>query len=821
MNQRTIEILEYSRIRDEIAGHCMSQEGKDTFLRSLPRTDDGEIALLKEYGAFWMEKLFHDTPPAFTGWPGISSFISRIGVEGSSLNLEEFYYLGLFCTSAQKFRSWGIKCQHDVSDNALSPPGDILDRITTIPDLSSEEEAIFRVVDRSTGDIRDLPEIRAIRQEIRRIKVDIEHLINNYLTDDSLRQGLQAKLPTVKDGRQVIAMKVGARNRVKGIVHEVSQSGQTVYVEPEDVIARNNDLLAEENRLDREIARILRELTEQLCPSYENITFAHQEMVFFDGIGAAASWGKAHSCSYIQSAATVPDSESVIQLKKARHPLLRRAAVPIDLTLTPGGRQLIITGPNTGGKTVSLKTVALLSLMNQSGWPVPAQQGSFLPIFDYIGCDIGDEQSLDQSLSTFSAHMRNIAEILSSASDRSLILLDELGSGTDPQEGSAIAMAVLDTLMEKNSVVLVTTHHGILKNYGYMHDTCINASVEFDQDTLSPTYRIVMGIPGESHALDVAGKNGLDVSIIEKARSYLDDERADISALIRGLTSKHETLDLLEQKKRNEEREINEKRRSIDLKELQLRQKEYELREQGFRKLTVLLNEGRRDLENLVRRLREGEITREKTLEVKSWMNSLEEKISEEYESLQEEQKTLKVIENDVAGDRATNGIQKNAKSGKAKRKTAIEPDMEVYVGDKRHRGTVLRQEKSGKWLVSVGRMKMTVSSDELEVVAASGKKESSMKIDYSADIGDRAIPAFELRLLGMRSDDAQKALERQFDLAVMKGLHEFSIIHGKGNGVLQSMVQGFLRDHADQCSFTYARPENGGSGKTIVALHT
>ncbi len=806
----------------------MSTEGKMSFLEQKPLMVETDIDSLKTYGMQWMDQLFRETPPPFTGWPGIAHFLPRIRVEGMSLTLEELYALGRFCESVQKFRTWAE--QRIQEDNrrsvsplqALSPVNDfLLERVAAIPCLAEEESEIFRIVDRSSGDIRDLPEIRAIRQEISRIRHDIDRLIGSYLSDDSLRQGLQAKLPTIKDGRQVLAVKAGSKNRIRGIVHEVSQSGQTVYIEPDDVVARNNDLVAEEHHLAREIARILKALTEKLCPSYEVIVASHQEMLFFDRIGAAATWGKAYSCVYAQSVDHQNPEEPAIMLKQARHPLLRRAAVPIDLVLTPGGRQLIITGPNTGGKTVSLKTVALLSLMNQSGWPIPASPGSALPIFDYIGCDIGDEQSLDQSLSTFSGHMKNISMILSSVTEQSLVLLDELGSGTDPQEGSAIAMAVLDALMEKNSVVLVTTHHGILKNYGYTHETCINASVEFDQDTLSPTYRIVMGIPGESHALDVAAKNGLDIAIVDKARSYLDDERADVSALIQGLTSKHEALDSLEQRRKQEERVILEKRRRVDLKELQLKKKELELREQGFKKLTRLLDEGRKELENLVRKVREGELTREKTLEVKAWMSNLDEQIAAEYASMGEERKKLSDMAEEItSGDRASRE-NKSTSIGKKKKMLSLElsPGIEVFVGKNRQQGTIVREEKNGKWLVTVGPMRITVDRDELDVVPGPASHEKNTKIDFSAEFGDRASPAFEIRLLGMRADEAEKALQRQFDLAVMNGLGEFSIIHGKGHGILQKIVHDFLIDHADTCTFSFAKPENGGSGKTIVIL--
>ncbi len=500
---------------------------------------------------------------------------------------------------------------------------------------------------------------------------------------------------------------------------------------------------------------------------------------------------------------------------------------------------MIITGPNTGGKTVSLKTVALFALLNQSGWPVPACEGTALPIFDVVGCDIGDEQSLDQSLSTFSGHMKNIAGILATATSQSLVLLDELGSGTDPQEGSAIAMAVLDRLLETGAFVLTTTHHGILKNYGYTHPACVNASVDFDQNTLSPTYRILMGVPGESHALDIAARNGLDPDIVAIARSYLAEERADVSALIKGLTAKHEELAVFEVEKRAEESALREKRRKTDLRELQLRQRENELREQGYRRLDSLLAESRKQLENLVREIREGEMTREKTLQVKAWMAELDEVVSGEYEGLEAARRETgelrasfdeeRRLDDEARAREAASAPKTRArgKSAHAPRSSQATPDVipdlapgvEVYIGAARRRGTLVREEKNGKWIVAAGPMRMTVAAADLSAVPVSRGASAAVSIDIQTDMGGDDVPAFELRLIGMREEEAIKALSRQLDLASMKGLKEFSIVHGKGHGILQTAVHETLKAYAAVSDYAFARPEDGGTGKTIVRL--
>jgi DNA mismatch repair protein MutS2 len=284
---------------------------------------------------------------------------------------------------------------------------------------------------------------------------------------------------------------------------------------------------------------------------------------------------------------------------------------------------VIITGPNTGGKTVTLKTAGLFALMNQSGLALPAAEAA-LPLFDGVYADIGDEQSLSQSLSTFSAHMTNIAAIARHAGEHSLVLLDELGAGTDPEEGSAIAMAILDHFIETQSTVILTTHHGMLKNYGYSRAGVENASAEFDRQTLSPTYRIIMGIPGESRALDIAERNGLPPALVERARSYLDKERADVSALIAGLKEKRRELEEASVSAREAEKRIEEERREADLRELSLRRREQLLKEEGAVEFRRFLLESRKTLENLVRELREGELGRDKTLAVKEFIRGLE-----------------------------------------------------------------------------------------------------------------------------------------------------------------------------------------------------
>lgn len=811
MDTKTLEQLDYVRIRTIIAGYCMSSEGKSFLSERLPFTSQTDIDSWKIPASEWKLYLDAGKTGAIRPWDACAHLFSKLKVEGAVLELEQAYALGQFTISVQHLKT-------SLTDVELNIPH-LIDKAASLPPLDGARDAIFRIIDAS-GQLRDLAELRDIRRNISSIRRDIENTMKSYTSDSGLRDALQSDVPALRSDRQVLAIKANFRGRVKGIVHEVSQTGQTVYIEPEDIVQKNNDLVQEEHRLSQEIRRILKELTSSLGVFYDDFAYAQSIMVALDAAFAAARWGKSVQGTF---ALETTDYQN-LKLVKARHPLLGESCVPIDVEFTLNCRVLIITGPNTGGKTVTLKTIALFVLLNQSGFPIPANEGSCLPVFSSVFADIGDEQSLDQSLSTFSGHMKNIGLMLSKSDANSLVLLDELGSGTDPQEGGAIAMAVLDSLIERNAMVLVTTHHGILKNYGYTHPSCTNASVEFDSQTLSPTYRILMGVPGESHALDIARRSGLPSLVADKAQSYMDNNEADVSVLIRGLTAKHEEAALLEKELRKKELLINDKWRKVDLKSLSLKQKELELREEGYRKSKSFLDESRKMLENLVRELKEGEgdITRDKTLKVKETIAYLSQSVEAENESLSQEKESLYITM--YEDDKPKNFVE-------------LASGIPVEIRSSRMKGTIIGTAKKGLWLVQVGSVKMTIKENDLsptEVKAlkpsvsiemvkedAGSSTDSSSRVSFSNPENSvmTAKPAFELRLLGMRYEEAMKTLERQLDLCAIHNLQSFSIIHGKGNGILQQGVHTFLKQYSGVKEFHFARPEDGGTGKTYVTL--
>ena len=846
MNKKTLTQIDYYRIRDEIAEYCVSQEGKKNILEREPFKDIEEIEKNKNLSREW-EKYFSKnySNPLF-GWENIKNLLPIIKMNGSSLTLEQVNNLGHFILSVNNVKK-AIENHKIELELTLLP-----EQIYQIPDLQDAEKKIFRVIS-TDGQMKELPEIVDIRKQIASLNSKIKTIMQGFTSNSKFHGVLESQVPVLRNGRQVLAVKASLQNRVPGIIHEVSQTAQTVFVEPQEAVLCSNELLQKEFELQAVIKKILTELTQSLQPSIPLFRDALPVMCLLDTTQAAQRWGNEHNCCYAQNAINEPP-----MLIKARHPLLKEKAVPIDIRFMEGKRVLIITGPNTGGKTVSLKTFALLSMLNQSGFPIPADEGTRLPVFSNVFADIGDDQSLDQSLSTFSGHMKNIAQAVNAATDSTLVLLDELGSGTDPQEGTAIAMAVLDKLIEKKSFVLVTTHQGILKNYGYTNPCCINASVEFNQDTLSPNYHLLMGVPGESQALDIARKSGLPSEICKAAQDYILTEQADVSALIRGLNKKHIELNKIQKQNEKLLSENQEKFEKLKKKELELRRKENELKKGKQQELNDFLIHSRRQLENLVRTLKEGEITREKTLAVKQFINDLtkntehlEQKIEAEEEKLAKDEqdfakqiasknhhtstkKTKRKMSNSEALKYASPLVTQIENSDFPKKSVAIktnavfEPGAYVIAGTNNSEGILIEETRKGVWQVQFGSVKMSVKQKDLKL---SENQERTLTPSVSIDINSKEVngniivekdiprPVFELRLLGMRSEEALRSLERQIDLCLLNNFLHFSVIHGKGDGILQQVVQDYLSHSSVVASFEFAPAEDGGAGKTYVTL--
>nr|AGS52586.1 recombination inhibitory protein MutS2 [uncultured bacterium contig00042] len=716
LTEKTLSLLEYPQIMENAASHAVSSEAADIIKISKPVfTEEAEIIKSKVNALYSLMKYSDDEPRSWL--PTIWFLIPKIETEGVVLALDEVHALALFIERAEEIRKWvlkdrdarvkdidGIKELYAMIGSREQGAGtqedkDNLESGDSFPDCTGVSSEIFKIIDKE-GKLRDIPALRAIRKRIENLEKDIKNAIARYSSDDDYKRMLQSQVPSQRDGRAVISVKVNYKGRIPGIVHEVSSSGQTIFIEPLDVVEKNNDLLLEKRNLDAEIQKILRELTEKISAYAPQIKILHATVIELECLRARARYSLLTKGNFAKNNGN--NAETLI-LKRARHPMLKKP-VPIDISMNSNIRTLIITGPNTGGKTVALKTLGLLAMMNQSALALPLDEGSRLPVFDGIYADIGDEQSINQSLSTFSAHITNISAITSHATEKSLVLLDELGSGTDPEEGGAIAMALLDYLIGKKSRMIVTTHHGILKHYGYTHEGVENASVEFDTRTLSPTYKIINGIPGESRALDIAEANGLDKTIVKQARNYIDEEKSDVSAILRGLEQKQRELAGMEHKSAIEQSKLKEEKRKADLKELRLRQKEAELKRESVGKLQALLGESRKTLENLVRELKESEgadsVGREKTLKVKEFLNELARNVENESAALDEEEQAIR--EEFMKNEPTVNSVP-------------LAPGMEVFAGPSKQRGIIVRADKkNNSWVVKTGSLKNEFSGKRI-----------------------------------------------------------------------------------------------------------
>ncbi len=777
-NERSLELLDFPRILKDVAGYCRSDEGRECLGRSLPRTEESAVQEAKERTRA-VCGLFVEGQPLPQGvFPAIGGFLGVLSKEGTCLEEEDLYALGLWAEAYGELRDFLAHARNE----------SLAKEAREAADVSEIPRIVFRILARD-GTLNDLPELREAQARVRKINMEIERITASFFQDGETRSMLQSDIPTQRDGRTVLAVRTNFKGKVKGIVHEVSDTGRTVFIEPEALVRKNNELVEATARYRQEVFRILKEATAKASAQLPRLLDARESCESFDDLWARARY------SFLNRGTFAQNRETGLTLRRARHPMLGSQAVPIDLDIPGDVRTLVITGPNTGGKTVSLKTVGLLCLMNQFGLAVPAEEGTSLPVLDGVYADIGDEQSIDQSLSTFSGHMKAVSGIVGGATSRSLVLLDELGSGTDPEEGCAIAMSLLDHFIETGCLTIVTTHHGILKNYGYTRAGVLNASADFDKNTLSPTYRILMGIPGESRALEIAARNGLPGDIVSGARRYLAEERTDVAAMIQGLSEKRRELEGLEEEHKRRIRMAMEDQRKTDLKALQLRQKEAELREQGIRDLNLLLAESRKGLENLVRQLREGELTAEKTRAVKEFLGNLDTAVKAE-EARRETDSPEPSPPPEAGGVR----------EGSA-----------VFVGTVRKRGRVIRRAKKGYWLVEAGSLRIAVPETELQPCREESSAVPSVTVDVSA--GSSAKAVFELDLRGYRLAEALRAVEAQLEAASLASLSLFSIIHGTGEGVLGKGIHELLRNHPAVKDYYFARPEEGGFGKTVVHL--
>jgi DNA mismatch repair protein MutS2 len=782
VNERTLKILEFDKIIAKVESFAVSQYGRE-MIRDLKPS--GALSQIREALQITTEAVYlytkNDRIP-LGGIYDIREAVKRAAL-GGVLSPTELLEIGSTFRASRLMKEF--LAQQAEKDVLVVEWGR---NLVAFPGLERELERCFG----PNGEILDnaSPKLRSLRSQIKTNQNRIRDKLNSIIHNSDNAKYLQDLLVTLRNERYVIPVKQEFRNLFPGIVHDHSASGATIFVEPLAVVELNNQLSLVESQEAEEVSRILAELSGKIQTIKDSLQMAVTILARLDLAFAKARYS-------LETAAAEPDlnTQGTVILKSARHPLITGKVVPITLELGQNFDTLVITGPNTGGKTVTLKTVGLLTLMAQAGLHIPAASGSSIALFQEILCDIGDEQSIEQSLSTFSSHLTQIVKILAAArGPESLVLLDELGAGTDPSEGAALAMSILTHLHHLGVRTVATTHYSELKAFAYNTPGIENASVEFDIETLRPTYHLMIGLPGSSQAFEIALKLGIAPRLIQSAREFISAESAKVEEVLKEIET--------DRRKAREDRLSGEAARlkGEELKSryetelAKLKEQKATLLRQAKAEARELLLETRRDSENLLRRIREGPPEKVNTIvnEARKRINANLDQMAEKpvqsppHQTVKAE--TLKV------GDRV--------------RALALNQI-----------GTVL-EVNSDNVTVQLGILKVNLSFNELGPVDEPKiKTPASFHKTGVSGLETATRIATEISLRGLNVDEALYQLEKYLDQAILAGIPNFRVIHGKGTGVLRQAVQKYLKDHPAVQSVAFAEQNEGGFGATIAVL--
>ena len=790
MNHKIIETLEFEQIKGRVAHHLVSAAGKRELAALMPATDyqtvdtwltettDGADILRLE-GGLPLPKLADIKPQMKRLKIGANLNGTELAqvtkVLQASLSVQNFF---------EQMREKKIK---------LRVLEQTVDRLVTIPSVTTR---LVRSVD-PDGRINDeaSAKLHGIRQLISKTENEIRQQMAQYTQGKSAKY-LSEPIVTVRNDRFVIPVLARYRNKFGGVVHDQSASGQTLYIEPGAVMEDNNHLRQAQIEEKQEVLRVLAELSALISPYRHDILNNEQILGHLDFINAKAVY--AHE---LKASLPLLSADNQVNLRKAWHPLIARdQAVANDIKLGGDYQAVIITGPNTGGKTITLKTLGIIQLMGQAGLFIPAQEGSTIGVFDNVFADIGDEQSLEQNLSTFSGHMDNVKTILDQLTANSLVLLDELGAGTDPKEGAALAMAILDEIGQRGSLVMITTHYPELKVYGYDRAKTINASMEFDQATLQPTYRLLLGIPGRSNGLEIAKRLGIGPAIISEAQSLVSDDSQDLNAMIGDLVEQRkqaraesERLAKLVAQNQADQEELNQK---LD----RFNEQRDQLLERARSQANHQVAQAKRKADRIIHHLRQLEIQQGAGVKENQLMDA---------------QGALNALHQDNPR------LQHNSVLKRAKEKHDLHKGDAVLVKSYGQHGELLSRRGNHKWEVQIGILKMEIDERDLEKVA-----KQDLPKEKQQRTGHRAVKTTQTRktsarldLRGHRYEEAMGELSNFIDHALLNNLGTVTIIHGKGTGALRKGTQQYLQSNPRVKSFSYAAPNAGGDGATIVNL--
>lgn len=783
--EKSIQTLELPRVLELLAGCAVTEEGKQRCLALRPKTDRDDVERAQQETSAAVKMLLVRGTPGFSGIKPVSASLQRADM-GGSLSTRELLDIASVLRCARSAGEYGAGEEKTAISHlfrALTPNRFLEEKITG--SIVGEEE----IADSAS------PELASIRRHMRATEAKVRDILQKLISSNQSKY-LQESIITIRSDRYVVPVKSEHKNAIPGLVHDVSSSGSTFFIEPMGVVKANNELRELAAKEKKEIERILAELSAECAAHKEDILEDYRLLIWLDEIFARAQLSVKLGCSQPRL------SDKYLHLRGARHPLLdQKKAVSNDLELGEHFDTLVVTGPNTGGKTVTLKTIGLITLMAQCGLHIPAKDDSTVRIYERVLADIGDEQSIAQSLSTFSSHMTNIVGILEEADGDTLILFDELGAGTDPVEGAALAAAIIESARGLGSQVCATTHYAELKVYAMTTPGVENASCEFNVETLAPTYRLVLGIPGKSNAFAISRRLGLPEYIIEKAAARLDAENVRFE----------DVLTRLDQQRQEMEREREEaKRLKLEMEQSASKAREY--REKLEAERAKVVEKAQAEARAIIEEARAAsDLALSELKEIKKRQDKLD------WQQVNDTRAEARRLLNE-----AERGI-----GGSAPQREAPPPTRPAVVGDTVElvsmgtRATVLSVNKDGVLQLQAGILKITAKQDEVRVVEGETKTQKEAKriiTQAQHTLRTAAVPS-QVDLRGMMTDEAVAVLERFLDTAMMGKLESVTIIHGKGTGAVRNAVRTYLKRSRYVKSFRPGRYGEGEDGVTVVEL--
>lgn len=799
MNQKVLQTLEYDKIKSQLSDFLSTPIGRQEADALQPITDVHIINywLQETADAMMIDRLKGGIPLAKLA--DITPHLKRLNIQ-ASLSATELAEIGNVLRNTSAISNFFIQMKDESIGESLEVLVEQAEQLETLPEVT---KSIQTAID-STGRINDEAsyELKSIRGKIFGHENAIKNKMQDF-TKGKTAQYLSDPIVTIRGDRYVLPVKAEYRNQFGGVVHDQSQTGLTLYIEPQAIVELSNKLSELRVKENAEEQRVLQELSADLEPHTNEIQQNVQILGHFDFVNA-----KARLAARLDAMQPTVSVDNHISLRQAWHPLLdKKIAVANDISLGDSYKTIIITGPNTGGKTITIKTLGLLQLMAQSGLFITTRQPSTVGIFDEVFADIGDEQSIEQNLSTFSSHMANIVSMLDHIDDKTLVIFDELGAGTDPAEGAALAIAILDKVASLGAYTIATTHYPELKLYGYNRPETKNASMVFDVETLQPTYQFLMGVPGQSNALAIAKRLGFGEDVIGSAMALTDESDQDLNNMIADLVAQRDEV-----KKNNEELRLQLK--ATEKKSEALSEEQSKLEKQRAHVILDAKNEAnhivaatKKQAEQLISEIRKerlragqrGELTEQELQARKGELDKL----------------------------RQNDSLEKNKILQKAKKVKELAPGDEITVRSYSQQGTLVKKHKNGQWEVEMGILKMLVDEDDIvkteaTVKAQKGKaKKKQQKIirKTTSNGSARASVKSSLDLRGVRYEAALTELDRYLDTAVLANISPVEIIHGKGTGALRQGVTEFLRSDRRVKSYHFASANAGGDGATIVEL--